>query len=623
MNFLFWVGFFRVDFPPLIPGEIHRKSPQIVNYYGDSKLLRHSIFYTAGSFGCPTLKTAEKQPKRCRVGPVQGAGKTAEKQPEKQLKQSKQLFFVCVCVCFRCSSGCFSLGNGVRKNGVRNRCPYRRCGVDTEIPYRLPFWREFCWVLPVRVASGVDTEFPYRVRIVDRGVDCRDPVCRHHFRFPDWPIREEHSMDKCRSRLKLQENFERHWSIPISQKTREGYGCFRGLFGGSRGKLRESPGKIAGKFFPNREMLQILGFRAPGKANLPGTLGRHCRDLVPTFRAGCFLKSTVPAFSSFSEFRGNSYGPIIGPYLFLGKFVWTNGPESSSKDSPYTGIGPWMALPSQWSLRGSTFCTTGGAKRRGGLSFWAHTHTHPRAQTQTCPIPRMEPLRIVFRSWSILWMDIVPSTSLGLGKSDTRHVPGTMRRVPALTLRFCPPGDSWGLPESAPASAFGVFFWGLPENAPGSAPESAQELGVPRSAHESASPWEENEEKRGRGHSRVPGHSREHSSLGVPESTPKALAGALSGIPHEALSVNGGRNYNSARCIVKSEAQKSPLFWRFLGFFSQEHLFSRNSTRKPLNLTKSPIFTNTTCKSTCLCNASSLRPAEKSGCLWPYETFLN
>ena len=57
--------------------------------------------------------------------------------------------------------------------------------VDTEIPYRLPFWRELCWVLQVCVASGVDTEFPYRVRIVDRGVDCRDPVCRHHFRFPE------------------------------------------------------------------------------------------------------------------------------------------------------------------------------------------------------------------------------------------------------------------------------------------------------------------------------------------------------------------------------------------------------------------------------------------------------
>ena len=36
---------------------------------------------------------------------------------------------------------------------------------------------------PVRVAPAVDTEFPYRVRIIDRGVDCRDPVCRHRFRF--------------------------------------------------------------------------------------------------------------------------------------------------------------------------------------------------------------------------------------------------------------------------------------------------------------------------------------------------------------------------------------------------------------------------------------------------------
>ena len=70
-------------------------------------------------------------------------------------------------------------------------------------------------------------------------------------------------------------------------------------------KLRASPGKIAGKISPNREMLQILGFRAPGKANLPGALGPHCRDLVPTFRAGCFLKSTVPAFLSFSDLFRN------------------------------------------------------------------------------------------------------------------------------------------------------------------------------------------------------------------------------------------------------------------------------------------------------------------------------
>ena len=37
-------------------------------------------------------------------------------------------------------------------------------------------------------------------------------------------------------------------------------------------------------------MLQILGFGAPGKANLPGTSGPHCRDLVPTFRAGVFFE---------------------------------------------------------------------------------------------------------------------------------------------------------------------------------------------------------------------------------------------------------------------------------------------------------------------------------------------
>ena len=64
---------------------------------------------------------------------------------------------------------------------------------------------------------------------------------------------------------------------------------FPGSVRGFQGKLRENSGKIAGIFFPNREMLQMLGFRAPGKANLPGTLGRHCLDLDHTFRAGIFF----------------------------------------------------------------------------------------------------------------------------------------------------------------------------------------------------------------------------------------------------------------------------------------------------------------------------------------------
>ena len=68
------------------------------------------------------------------------------------------------------------------------------------------------------------------------------------------------------------------------------------------------------------------------------------------------------------------------------------------------------------------------------------------------------------------------------------------------------------------------------------------------------------------------------------------------------------------RCFVKGEAQKSPRFWRFsAGFcFSQDRLFSRNSTRKPLNLVKSPIFTNAPCKTACLYNAPSMHTLELS-----------
>ena len=50
------------------------------------------------------------------------------------------------------------------------------------------------------------------------------------------------------------------------------------------------PGKLLEKIFPNREMLQILGFRAPEKANLPGTLGRHCPGPCPHLPGGEFFE---------------------------------------------------------------------------------------------------------------------------------------------------------------------------------------------------------------------------------------------------------------------------------------------------------------------------------------------
>ena len=67
-----------------------------------------------------------------------------------------------------------SLRNGVRKNGVRNRCPYRRFGVDTEIPYRL-FSLILCRgesveaELVLGAIQAVDAEFPYLDPIVNRG----------------------------------------------------------------------------------------------------------------------------------------------------------------------------------------------------------------------------------------------------------------------------------------------------------------------------------------------------------------------------------------------------------------------------------------------------------------------
>ena len=96
--------------------------------------------------------------------------------------------------------------------------------------------------------------------------------------------------------------------------------------------------KILGKFQIGRKLFQrrpTLSIFWEGKSTLWTNTGQDWN-----------FQRTLRVIGPY-EFRwGNSYGPIIGPYLFLGKLVWTNGPESSSKVSPYTGIGPWMALPS-------------------------------------------------------------------------------------------------------------------------------------------------------------------------------------------------------------------------------------------------------------------------------------
>ena len=56
------------------------------------------------------------------------------------------------------------------------------------------------------------------------------------------------------------------------------------------------------------------------------------------------------------EFQGKLVWTNAPFALFSGKFVWTNGTECSSIVCAETGIGPWMALPSQ---RGSKFRNPG------------------------------------------------------------------------------------------------------------------------------------------------------------------------------------------------------------------------------------------------------------------------
>ena len=81
---------------------------------------------------------------------------------------------------------------GVRKNGVCNRSPYRRCGVDTEIPYRLlSLFSAVAVQLRLSLVIGFggiqagDTEFPYWVRIVDRGTIAAPLFAAPRFRFLD------------------------------------------------------------------------------------------------------------------------------------------------------------------------------------------------------------------------------------------------------------------------------------------------------------------------------------------------------------------------------------------------------------------------------------------------------
>ena len=71
----------------------------------------------------------------------------------------------------------------------------------------------------------------------------------------------------------MKQTLEGHFKFVSYRRTQEGQegcGCFWDLV---EDLSEEKPGKNSGKLILNREVAQILGFRASGKANLPVTLG--------------------------------------------------------------------------------------------------------------------------------------------------------------------------------------------------------------------------------------------------------------------------------------------------------------------------------------------------------------
>ena len=103
------------------------------------------------------------------------------------------------------------------------------------------------------------------------------------------------------------------------------------------------------------------------------SLGRAIRGPMPVY-GETFEELSGPLVHT--NFPRKRHGPMIGPYEFPSKLVWTNGPESSSKVSVLTGIGPQSALPCReevfgWiSLRTSVQKLQSGAPNPGKQTLW-------------------------------------------------------------------------------------------------------------------------------------------------------------------------------------------------------------------------------------------------------------
>ena len=107
------------------------------------------------------------------------------------------------------------------------------------------------------------------------------------------------------------------------QKTREGCGCFRGPFGGSRGNFREIPGN---KFSRVATCVKFWDFGHRKRQTYREPSVDIALDTVPTFCSGCSCKSTVAALSSLSEKEDQYRGPV---WKNCNERVWLVGVATS------------------------------------------------------------------------------------------------------------------------------------------------------------------------------------------------------------------------------------------------------------------------------------------------------
>ena len=111
-------------------------------------------------------------------------------------------------------------------------------------------------------------------------------------------------MDQHQCRGKFWKNFQDHWSIRIS---------------------------------PGKGVWSLVAWRFAYQRFADSRESTFFEARIDSLRIFAIRVRILNRFARIGPLR---YGPMIGPYEFPPKFVWTNGEQSSLKVSVLTGIGP-------------------------------------------------------------------------------------------------------------------------------------------------------------------------------------------------------------------------------------------------------------------------------------------